>query len=74
MKLRNIFGMIVLAATLGFQGCTDVENAPSYTGRSEGPASKLNVMKDSVKVSDAYLRHRCYQYDSWCGVRRRLDC
>ena len=42
--------MIVLAATLGFQGCTDVENAPSYTGRSEGPASKLNVMKDSVKV------------------------
>lgn len=53
MKLRNIFGMIVLAATLGFQGCTDVENAPSYTGRSQGPASKLNVMKDSVQVSDA---------------------
>ena len=36
-----------------FTACTDVDNKPSYTGRSEGPATKLNIMRDSTAVGDA---------------------
>ena len=51
MKLNNIIGaLLLIAAILGFYACTDVENAPSYTGRSAGPATKLNVMRDSTAI------------------------
>ena len=54
MKLRNIFyAALLLATTLAIQSCSDVENAPSYTGRSSGPATKLNIMRDSLNVGDA---------------------
>ena len=50
-KLNNIIAaVLLLMSALGFQACTDVENAPSYTGRSAGPATKLNVMRDSVAI------------------------
>lgn len=53
MRLKNIFGFILLlAAAMTIQSCSDVENEPSYTGRSSGPATKLNIMKDSVAVND----------------------
>lgn len=53
MKPRHIFYAVLLFfTTLISQSCTDVENAPSYTGRSDGPATKLNIMRDSVLLSD----------------------
>jgi hypothetical protein len=54
MKLKNIFNTALLFVTaLTILSCTDVENEPSYTGRSSGPATKLNVKRDSVDVGDA---------------------
>ncbi|MBQ2128441.1 MAG: cellulase family glycosylhydrolase [Prevotella sp.] len=54
MKLKNIFNTALLFVTaLTILNCTDVENEPSYTGRSSGPATKLNVKRDSVDVGDA---------------------
>lgn len=54
MKIKNVYKTFVLfVAALSLYGCTDVENKESYTGRSEGPASKLNVLRDGVSVSDA---------------------
>lgn len=53
MKPRHIFYAVLLFfTTLTSQSCTDVENAPSYTGRSDGPATKLNIMRDSVLLGD----------------------
>lgn len=43
--------LLAPCATL-LTSCSDVENEPSYTGRSEGPATKLNILKDSVNVND----------------------
>ena len=54
MKVKNLLYIaLLLGMALTSQSCTDVENAPSYTGRSEGPATKLNIMRDSVAVGDA---------------------
>lgn len=54
MKPRHIFyAALLFFTTLTVQSCTDVENAPSYTGRSDGPATKLNIMRDSVLLGDA---------------------
>ena len=54
MKMKNILNAtLLLVATLAFQSCSDVENAPSYTGRSSGPATKLNISRDEVAIADA---------------------
>ena len=54
MKVKNLLYIaLLLGMALTSQSCTDVENAPSYTGRSEGPATMLNIMRDSVAVGDA---------------------
>lgn len=42
----------MLVAALAFQSCSDVENEPSYTGRSSGSATKLNITRDSIAVGD----------------------
>ena len=53
MKIKNAYKtFILLVAALTLYSCSDVENKESYTGRSEGPASKLNVLRDGVIVGD----------------------
>lgn len=53
MKLKNILYIpVMLVAALAFQSCSDVENEPSYTGRSSGSATKLNITRDSIAVGD----------------------
>ena len=53
MKIKNAYKtFILLIAALTLYSCSDVENKESYTGRSEGPASKLNVLRDGVIVGD----------------------
>ena len=53
MKLKNLLYIpVMLVAALALQSCSDVENEPSYTGRSSGPATKLNITRDSIAVGD----------------------
>ena len=52
MKKKLLYAASLLLAALMTQSCTDVENAPSYTGRSSGPATKLNITRDNIAVGD----------------------
>ena len=53
MKVNRIFGALILALSMaGFQACSDVENPTVDTGLRTGDASKIEVYKDSVVVSD----------------------
>jgi len=52
LSLTIALSHITLGAALS--SCSDdLGNAPSYTGRSSGPATKLNILRDSVAVADA---------------------
>ena len=54
MKTKNVYYSVLLFfAALSLYSCTDVENKESYTGRSEGPATKLNVLRNDSPVGDA---------------------
>lgn len=54
MKIKNVYNTLLLIfAALSLYSCTDVENKESYTGRSEGPATKLNVLRNGEAVGDA---------------------
>lgn len=51
---KNVFYLLLVSLLLNsFTSCSDVENKPSYTGRSEGPATILNISRDNVAVGDA---------------------
>ena len=54
MKINNVYHAVLLfVAALSLYSCSDVENKESYTGRSSGPATKLDVLRDNVSVGDA---------------------
>ena len=53
MKTKSIFGTLLLVATMmGFVACSDVENPNVDTGLRTGTASKIEVYKDSLSVSE----------------------
>ena len=54
MKIKNVYYSVFLFfAVFSLCSCSDVENKESYTGRSEGPATKLNVLRNGEAVGDA---------------------
>lgn len=53
MKTNSIFGFFLLVLSMmGFVACSDVENPTIDTGLRKGSATKIEVFKDSVPVSD----------------------
>ena len=54
-KVCQLLLMAIFLSPLSslLSSCSDVENAPSYTGRSSGPATKLNITRDEVTIADA---------------------
>lgn len=53
MKTNSIFGFFLLVfSMMGFVACSDVENPTIDTGLRKGSATKIEVFKDSVPVSD----------------------
>ena len=54
MKIKNVYYSVFLFfAVLSLYSCSDVENKESYTGRTEGPATKLNVLRNGEAVGEA---------------------
>ena len=55
-RVISIFlaGLLCCGIAAATAACSDdLGNAPSYTGRSSGPATRLNILKDSVAVGEA---------------------
>ncbi len=54
MKIKQIFGamLLLLTAALSFQACSDVENPTVDTGLRTGNATKINLYRDTVALTD----------------------
>ena len=52
MRIKNIFGMMLLAAVTGLFSCSDDLGSNVDNGLRTGDATKLEILRDSVAVSD----------------------